>query len=393
MTSEEHTENAQHAQGHERENARREHAHEARSPSERGGGAIGANAPLYAVIVVAVLALAALGYAAMQGDSFNKRIALVEQQQNAANAKVDQTQAAIAQMNSKLSDFDAYIKARLTDLEVTLTVYYDSDCAFCENDRLTSILDSDEPTLKKNGITLQRIDVRSDYDAILAKGIDRVPAFYASAQDLSKGQPGKNLKDFIDSLEQSGFNYYYVKDGIAMTPRTVSEMLSAPCLSDKMNVEYFYSETCEYCKRVKYANGTIANSASDPAFQNVLEESLQKVEGDFAGTLNVTRRCLAVHSSLENEASIKVNKSDEELCVETQGKEKADADEQTAAKYHLQPPTAPLFAVNCKYLFSVKATTPDAITEPICILKPSLAFCKTSVSPVPSPAPTSQPSA
>lgn len=348
---------------------------------------------LYAAAIAIVVALAALGYAAMQGDSFAKRITQSEQKQTAALAKLDKIDAFAA----KLDAFEKQLSVRLADLEVALTAYYDSDCEFCDNEKLFKVLDGIEPELKNKGITLKRVDVRGDYDKILESGIDRVPAFFATGTDLLKEPSGRYLQDVMDQWAMAGFDAYNAQGGIALTPRTVSEMLTPPCLSDKTNVEYFYSETCQYCKRVNYANGTIANPASDPKFKDVLEESLQKIEGENA-ELEVTKRCLAVHSGYDNYASVKVNKSDAELCVESQGEEKTAADAQAASKYHLQPPTAPLFVVNCRYLFSVKATTPDAITEPICAFKPSLQFCKTSATPsatppVPSPASSPQPSA
>jgi hypothetical protein len=84
-----------------------------------------------------------------------------------------------------------------------------------------------------------------------------------------------------------------------------------------------------------------------------------------------------VHTALDNYQALGINKSDEQICAETQGEAKTAADNTLAAQYRFsQPPTVPVFVVNCKYLFKVNATTPDAITQPICAIKPSLPACK-----------------
>ncbi len=326
---------------------------------------------LYAVAACAVIALAALGYAAMQGGSFDKRAAQFEQGQTAANAKLDAANAAIAQMNSRLDEFDAYIKARLADLEVTLTVYYDSDCTFCQNDELFKVLDQVEPDFKKNGVTINRVDVRSDYENILASGIDRVPAFYASTSDLQKQPAGAFLKSQMDGWEQSGFDYYLVKDGVIEVPRPISEMLTEPCLSGKTVLQYFYSQTCKACKRVENANGTIVNPPDKQA--STAGEALAQLESVFGAALDVKPSCVGTKFAYDNYREIGVNKSDEELCLATQTPEKTYSDKAQAAKYHFAK--VPMFAVNCRYLFTGFA--PEIIKERICAAKPSLDACKT----------------
>ncbi len=336
------------------------------------------NTMLYALIAVAIIAVAAIGYAAMQGDSFNKRITQLEQTQAASSSKLD---SSLAQINSTLTNFNEYISSRLADVEATLTLYYDSDCPTCKNDILMNGLEKMAPDLKQKGITFKEVDVRGgNFDALVADGINRVPALYASSDDLNKVPAGTNLKNIIDSwaASPSVFDYYYVQGGIALSPKSPAEMLTEPCLSNKTTLQYFYSETCQYCKRVKSSNGTVVNPESNPQYANVISESLSALETEFGGTLDVSSHCLGVHLAYDNNESLGIDKSDDELCVETQGQNKTTDDAALAAKYRFsQPPTVPVFVVNCKYLFRVNGTTADAIKQPLCAIKPSLAACKT----------------
>jgi hypothetical protein len=336
------------------------------------------NSTLYIAVIALVIALAAVGYAATQGDAFNKRITLLEQTQTASNAKLD---SSLAKMNSTLDSFNTFINSRLSSVEAAMTLYYDSDCTTCQNEVLMKVLEGMAPDLKQKGITFNEVDVRGEeFENIVASGINRVPAIYASSEDLNKAPAGTALKNLIDAWSDPsyGFDYYYVQGGIALTPKSPSEMLTDPCLGNATSLQYFYSETCKYCKRVKAANGTLMNPDTDAAYKTVIGESLEQVKTAFGETLNATQHCLGVHTVFDNYETLGVNKSDEQICVETQGEPKTIADNALAARYRFsQPPSVPVFVVNCKYLFKVNATTADAIKQPLCAIKPSLPACKT----------------
>jgi glutaredoxin len=324
------------------------------------------NYALYAAVIALVIAVAAVGYAATQGSEFSKRIAQNEESQKQAVAKITAFEA-------KLDSFEKKLDTRLADLEVALTVYYDGDCAFCDNAKLFNTLNSVESSLKDQGITLKTIDVRDDYEATLAKGIDRVPAFYASAEHLVKEPAGKYLQNLMDEWALSGFDAYNAKGGIALVPRVNSEMLTDPCLTQTATLQYFYSETCEYCKRVTNNDSVVINPATDARFKDVAGENLAKIEAAFGDTVKATQHCLNIHYRAENRVTLGVNKSDEELCVETQGAEKVGEASLLALKYHIA--TAPMFVVNCRYIFN--AVTEDGIKKWLCAAKPSLPECKT----------------
>ncbi len=327
------------------------------------------NTTFYVAVIALVIALAAIGYAATQGgqfSSFDKRITQNEEKQNAADAK-------LAAQQTLLDSFQKQLNTRLADLTVTLSVYYDSDCAFCNNDKLLLLLDNIEPGLKSQGITLERIDVSGKSDETLQLGIDRVPAFYASGVDLAKEPAGKYLQNTMTEWEMTGgFDFYNAQGGLVLTPRGNTEMLTAPCLSNVTTLQYFYSETCEHCKRLTAANGTAANPASNENFKNVVEETLPNALAKFGISVQETSHCIPIRAAIENLNFLGVNKSDAQLCVETQGQDKSVADEMLAARYHIS--TTPMFVANCRYVFN--AVSEENIVKWICAAKPSLAGCK-----------------
>ncbi|MEM0475529.1 MAG: hypothetical protein QW343_01920, partial [Candidatus Norongarragalinales archaeon] len=221
---------------------------------------------------------------------------------------------------------------------------------------------------------------------VLEKGIDRVPAFFALSEHLLREPSGKYLQNLMDEWATAGFDAYNAKGGIVLTPRVNSEMLTEPCLSNVTTIQYFYSETCEYCKRVANNESEIVNPASNERFKYVVEEALPKIEQMFGDKISITKHCIPIHSRAENRITLGINKSDEELCVATQGIEKTNADSIIAAKYHVY--TAPIFAVNCRYLFN--AVTEEGIKKWICAAKPSLAPCKLAQSTAQPPRSNSQ---
>ncbi|MEM0475968.1 MAG: hypothetical protein QW343_04210, partial [Candidatus Norongarragalinales archaeon] len=112
------------------------------------------NASVYVAVAAIIVAFVAVGYAALQGGEFAKKIAASEQKQSEVLAK-------LSAFDVKLAAFEKQLAVRLAELEVDLTVYYDSDCSFCDNEKLFRVLDGIEPDMKSKGITLKRVDVRS----------------------------------------------------------------------------------------------------------------------------------------------------------------------------------------------------------------------------------------
>ena len=355
------------------------HEHAAHEHSKKN------NNMLYAIAVVALIALAAFGYMVMQSDALNARIAQNEKTQATAQAKLDS-------IDAKLTQVSNYVNTRLADLTVTLTLYYDSDCASCDNERMIQSLNYMQSNFSAQGITLNQVDISGKQQTATDIGVDRVPALYASNDDLNRGNAGTYLNNFINQFATpgSGFDYYQTGNGIALTPIMFTEMLTQPCLSDKTSIDYFSSPTCEYCTRVKNANGTVVNPPTDPNYATVVNEELPKVEASMNDALNVTSHCAGARTPLDNSMTLGISKSDEQLCADAQGVNQTQADASLANKYHVVG--GPRFVQNCKYVFGIKAATAEEITQQLCLTKSSLPGCP-AATPTATPVPTSTPTA
>ncbi|NYZ78229.1 hypothetical protein H0N96_02395 [Candidatus Micrarchaeota archaeon] len=295
--------------------------------------------------------------------------------QQAPNNAVNETlEASMARMENKMTSMESRLTAlensftqKLSQLGIPTQFYYDSNCKFCANadyvDLATGLVDK----LKSQGIQLEIIDVKGNMTRANALGIKRLPAFYATAGAISKS---KELTDLFNELEANHFTITNAVDGLAALTNDPSEVTNDACnLKDgTVRLREFYSETCAFCIRMNYANGTAYNPATNPRYASVSNEAVEEVNKTLGSKITYEKYCIPLHTAPDNVKLIGVNKSDEELCAQKQSRQELEKASSLASDYAIA--SAPLFVIDCKYVFN--AVTADKLKQSICAARPDV---------------------
>ena len=288
-------------------------------------------------------------------------VATINETLEASIAKIENK---ISALEKRLTLLETTFANKMLELGVPLRFYYDSNCNFCSNakylDMATGLIDR----LKNQGIQLEIIDVKGNFTKLNELEIKRLPAFYAPTFALSKSN---ELSDFFRVLESKHFTVINVVDGLAAIIPDASEVAGDDCnLGDgKVRLREFYSETCSFCVRMNYANGSVYNPKSNPRYASVSQEAVQELNKTFESKLVYEKLCIPLHTALDNFELIGLNKSDEELCAAKFTRAELDKASALASDYAIQ--SAPLFVIDCKYVFN--AVTADKLKQSICAVR------------------------
>ncbi len=282
-------------------------------------------------------------------------------------ASVAKIENRISALESRLSMLENAFAKKLLELGVPLRFYYDSSCAFCANADYVSMAAGLIDRLKDQGIQLEIIDVKGNFTQPNALGLKRLPAFYAPAFALAKS---KELSEFFKTLEENRFTIINAVNGLAALTNDASELVGGDCnLGDgKVRLREFYSETCAFCVRMNYANGTEYNPKNNPRYASVSSEAVEEVNKALGDKIIYEKFCILLHTAPDNLRLIGVNKSDDELCAAKYSREELDKANSLASDYAIQ--SAPFFVVDCKYVFN--AVTADKLKKNICAVRPDI---------------------
>lgn len=306
----------------------------------------------------------------------------VSQQQTLSGVVNETLEASVARIENKINALEnrltlletAFAK-KMLELGVPLRFYYDSNCTFCANakyvDMATSLIDK----FKDQGIQLEIIDVKGNFTQVNALEIKRLPAFYAPTFALAKS---KELSEFFKGLEANHFTVINAVNGlVALTPDP-SEITGDDCnIGDgKVRLREFYSETCAFCVRMNYTNGTAYNPKNNPRYASVSSEAVEELNKTLGDKIIYEKYCIPLHTAPDNFKLIGVNKSDDELCAQKQSKQELDKANSLASDYAIFG--APLFVIDCKYVFN--AVTADKLKQSICAVRPDVCTNSTNSS-------------
>jgi hypothetical protein len=298
----------------------------------------------------------------------------VSQPQAPASAANETLEASMARMENRMTAVESRLTAlensfaqKLSQLGIPMQFYYDSDCKFCANANYVDLATGLVDKLKSQGIQLEIIDVKGNMTQLNALGIKRLPAFYATAGAVSKS---KELTGLFSELEANHFTITNVVDGLAALTNDASEVTNDACnLKDgKVRLREFYSETCAFCVRMNYANGTAYNPKSNARYANISSEAVEEVNKTLGSKITYEKYCIPLHTAPDNLQLIGVNKSDDELCAQKQTRPELEKANSLASDYAIA--SAPLFVIDCKYVFN--AVTADKLKQSICAVRPDV---------------------
>ena len=319
------------------------------------------NTIIYAAL--AVILLVVLGssfYTFSQLNALSAKVAENQNQNGGTNA------ALIASLTARV----AALEQKIQELQVTakLVLFYDSSCTFCNNNFMLNNIDQTRQLLSQDGIGLSVVDVKDNPRSALAAGVRNVPVFFAGTSDLSANP---KLVDFFTSLAGIQFALQESDQGVTAFPPVTAKVIDSQSCSEsgQVRVEEFYSPTCPFCRPVFYANGTRYNNATnDVRFSELSGDAVASIEKRFGEKVNLTSRCVGIHTLNENRQVLNVTKSDEGLCVEQIGSEAYDENQALADAYGVIG--APTFVLDCQYITKVRESA--KLEQAICDLRPEL---------------------
>ncbi len=291
-----------------------------------------------------------------------------------AGAAIERLEASVAKIENRMSVLESRLSMlenafakKMLELGVPLRFYYDSSCAFCANANYVSMATGLIDKLKDQGIQLEIIDVKGNFTQPNALELRRLPAFYAPTFALAKS---KELSEFFKTLEENRFTIINAVNGLAALTNDASELVGGDCnLGDgKVRLREFYSETCAFCVRMNYANGTEYNPKNNQRYASVSSEAVEELNKTLGNKIIYEKFCIPLHTAPDNLQLIGVNKSDDELCAAKYSREELDKANSLASDYGIQ--SAPFFVVDCKYVFN--AVTADKLEQSICALRPDV---------------------
>lgn len=321
-----------------------------------------ANQQLVVYASLAVILLVVLGsafYTFSQVNTMKNQVATLQSQAQENNALLVSQQQRIAAIETELS---------ASQVTGKVVLFYDSGCAFCGNEAVLTNIDQTRQALLSQRIGLELVDVKDNANPALAVGVKNVPTFFSSSTDLAINP---SLVSFMNSLSSIRFSLQETMQGVYAFPPVTGKIISTPscAVENQVQLEEFYSPTCAFCRKVTYANGTLYNNASvDIRFSALSGDAAQNVSKKFGSKLDLTQRCIAVHSLEENQQVLNASKSDEALCIQDVGSDAFDENEALADRYGVYG--APLFVLDCQYTTSVRE--PDKLSQAICDVRPEL---------------------
>jgi len=309
---------------------------------------------LYLVAGLALVFVVFAGYTIMQMNA-------ISQQRPAAGNNTE----LLNRLNSLESRL-AVLEATSDVKPATLMLFYDSSCEFCENSNIISFFDGYAQTFADWRVSLQKVDVKGQEATAASYGVARVPALYASSTDVSNNKYLKEYLTQVLSSSTSGFSVAHPPNGNVIYAPKRSIIIGAACSAQNgTSIDYFYSESCTACKRIKGSGGLWINPKG-PGYEYVADEGIAEAEARFGSLLSVNSRCVALHAG------------DEQLCLDAVGDVNYVAAETKLVEYGLDavPLTVPVFVVDCKYLFgNLPSPSGNAIEQEVCAARPDV--CET----------------
>ncbi|MFH0835249.1 MAG: hypothetical protein V1881_02815 [Candidatus Micrarchaeota archaeon] len=306
---------------------------------------------LYLVAGLALVFVIFAGYTVMQLNA-------ISQQRSAAGNNTELLNR-LDSLESRLAVLEATSDVK----PATLMLFYDSSCEFCENDNVLSYFDGYASNFANWRISLQKVDIKGQGATATSYGVARVPALYASSTDVMNNKYLEAYLTQVLSSSTSGFSVAHPPNGNVIYVPQRSETVAAACSEQNATkLDYFYSESCTACKRLRNAQGLEVNPKG-PGYEYVASEGLAEAKARFGSLLSVENRCVALHTG------------DEQLCLDAVGDVNYTNAESKLAEYALDaiPVTVPTFVVDCKYVFSnLPSPSGNAIEKEICAARPDV---------------------